>query len=421
MPHRSPAPAGSSSDPLALPLLRLRRIVDLPRPLGWPVFGHWFQLRSPSLHTTMAQWAQRYGPLYRLNSMGRCVLVVNDPAVVSTLLLGSVKVAKGAKDAEGLTSTGGVAPVADIIGFGVDAFFATGAPWCDQRRRVMVGLGAVSMQAYFHSLVRATQDLKWRWTQAEQADKAIDLEADLMRFSADAVAGLASMGEVEPDQQGRAQGAAWRLLRADEAAASRTTARLMALLFRHPDMLALAHSEVCRVVGDSGKHRADGDSDSDSEANITPAHLADLVFVTACIHETRRLYPVVTRLVFQAHHDTVIADVHVPKDTKVWALLRQGRVQEPSVLYPTAFDPFRWLPEDDFAADSDFMPCSPRPTALAVHPEDDRDIAAIQIVLVMLLSCFDIVAVDASGTARLRRQVKTSDNPSPFKNSDPFN
>jgi cytochrome P450 len=404
MPHRSPAPAGSSSDPHALTPLRLRRIVDLPRPLGWPVFGHWFQLRNPSLHTTMAGWAQRYGPLYRLNSMGHGVLVVDDREAVSALLLGSVKNAKCAKDAEGLTSTGGAAPVADIIGFGVDAFFATGTPWGDQRRRVMAGLSAGSMQAYFHSLVRATQDLKWRWRQAAQADSAVDLEADLMRFSADAVAGLALDDEFEPDQHGSAQGAVWLLLRADEVATSRTTVRLIELLFRHPDMLALAHSEVCRVVIDSGKHRAEGDGDCDSEASIPLAYFADLEFVTACIHETQRLHPVVTRLVFQANCDTVIADVQVPQNTSVWAMLRLGRVQEHVVLYPAAFDPFRWLPEDDSATDSDALP---DPIPLPMHPEDNADIVAILIVLVMLLSCFEIVGVDAAGSARLR--LRTTD------------
>jgi len=61
---------------------------------------------------------------------------------------------------------------------------------------VMAGFDPRHLRAYFPSLVRVTQRLHGRWCKAATARATIDLQADLMRFTVDAIAGLAFGADV---------------------------------------------------------------------------------------------------------------------------------------------------------------------------------------------------------------------------------
>jgi cytochrome P450 len=68
-------------------------------------------------------------------------------------------------------------------------FGADGEAWKRQRRMVMAGLYAAPLSRYPPALVGVARRLAYRWRRS--VGQPVDLQADLMRFTVDAVAGLA--------------------------------------------------------------------------------------------------------------------------------------------------------------------------------------------------------------------------------------
>jgi cytochrome P450 len=75
-------------------------------------------------------------------------------------------------------------------------FGANGDTWRRQRRMVMAAFDPGHVRRYFPSLQQVAQRLAARWQLAAQSDRAIDLQADLMRYTVDTIAGLAFGAEV---------------------------------------------------------------------------------------------------------------------------------------------------------------------------------------------------------------------------------
>ena len=62
---------------------------DLPGPRGWPIVGSLFQLGRDPAHT-YHMWSKIYGPVFKIRSANRWVVVVNG-AVAGDELLASAK------------------------------------------------------------------------------------------------------------------------------------------------------------------------------------------------------------------------------------------------------------------------------------------------------------------------------------------
>jgi cytochrome P450 len=75
-------------------------------------------------------------------------------------------------------------------------FGANGEVWQRQRRMVMAGFDPAHVKSYFPSLQAVAGRLLGRWQKAARAGQAIDLQADLMRYTVDTIAGLAFGAEV---------------------------------------------------------------------------------------------------------------------------------------------------------------------------------------------------------------------------------
>jgi cytochrome P450 len=97
---------------------------------------------------------------------------------------------------EGFRRTPRFASIAREIGLGGGVFGAEGEAWKRQRRMVMAGFDPRHLRAYFPSLVRCCARLEGRWRRAAGAGASIDLQADLMRFTVDAISGLAFGADV---------------------------------------------------------------------------------------------------------------------------------------------------------------------------------------------------------------------------------
>ncbi len=170
----------------ALPVV-LRRFEDLPGPRGIPWFGNALQIDTSRMHLQLEQWCRDYGPLFKLILRKRRVLVLGDHELVATILRDRP---------DGFSRTSRLEEIWVEMGLTPGVFGANGDVWKRQRRMVMAGFDPAHVRRYFPSLVKVAQRLTSRWRIAAEQGQAIDLQGDLMRFTVDAIAGLAFGAEV---------------------------------------------------------------------------------------------------------------------------------------------------------------------------------------------------------------------------------
>ena len=165
----------------------LRRFEDLPGPRGLPFLGNSHQLDSSRLHLQMEQWCREFGPYYRLRLGRRDMLVIGEHEVVAAVLRDRP---------DGFRRTARLEALWREMGFQPGVFGANGDTWRRQRRMVMAGFDPAHIKRYYPSLCAVAQRLTRRWQTAAREGRAIDLQADLMRYTVDAIAGLAFGTEV---------------------------------------------------------------------------------------------------------------------------------------------------------------------------------------------------------------------------------
>ncbi|MEO5732459.1 MAG: cytochrome P450 [Rubrivivax sp.] len=166
----------------------VQRIADLPGPRSWPWLGNIPQLRPDRLHQQLEQWAEVHGTFYCLRFGRRRVVVLSDHALVAALLRDRP---------EGFRRTELLERVWTELGLPGGVFGARGESWKRQRRMVMAGFDPGHVRRYLPQLQTVAARLVERWTAAAQQGRAIDLQADLMRYTVDTIAGLAFGAEVD--------------------------------------------------------------------------------------------------------------------------------------------------------------------------------------------------------------------------------
>jgi cytochrome P450 len=192
----TPAPAPAQHKPVdahAIDQPR-RRIAELPGPKGLPLLGNVLAFRSPQLHLQLETWHRQFGAFYQVQLGKHRILVVGDHRVIANVL----------KDRpEGFSRTARLREISVEMGLKPGLFGAEGSDWALQRRMVMASFDPTHVRQYFPALVKVAQRLKRRWAAAAIEHRTIDLQADLMRFTVDTIAGLAFGAEVntiESDQ-----------------------------------------------------------------------------------------------------------------------------------------------------------------------------------------------------------------------------
>ncbi len=160
----------------------LRQINELPGPRGWPLLGNTLQVRPDRIHLDVEAWACEFGPLFRMR-LGRTEqLVIADHELLSTVMRDRP---------DGFRRSPFSSAVGAEMGLPQGLFSAEGEDWRKQRRMVMASFAPSHVHAYFPSLVKVTLRLQGRWRKAARERRDIALQADLMRFTVDAIAGLA--------------------------------------------------------------------------------------------------------------------------------------------------------------------------------------------------------------------------------------
>ena len=165
----------------------MRSIASLPGPAGLPVLGNILQIKLPQLHRQLEQWAEQFGPFFKVRLGRYPTLIVSDHAVVAQLLRERPEGFKRSNRLEGIAAEMGLKP---------GLFGANGEDWKRQRRMVMASFDPKHIRDYFPSLQKTADRLGRRWQQAAREGRAIDVQPDLMRYTVDTIAGLAFGAEV---------------------------------------------------------------------------------------------------------------------------------------------------------------------------------------------------------------------------------
>jgi cytochrome P450 len=160
---------------------RATRLAHLPGPAGLPLVGNLFQFRRERFHLQLEAWRERYGDAFRVRLGTREFLVLSDPAVIAAAL----------RDRPGTFGRSDrIVAVAAQAGFN-GLFAVNGERWRLQRPMVMAAFDPAHIKSYFPSLTRVTHRFARRWQRAAAAGQAVELQADLMRYTVDVVSGLA--------------------------------------------------------------------------------------------------------------------------------------------------------------------------------------------------------------------------------------
>jgi cytochrome P450 len=165
----------------------IRAFRDVPGPRQLPFVGNAMQIQPSRMHHQLEEWSREYGPFYRLRLGRRDLLVLSDHALIGTALRDRPE-----RFRRPLYS----GRIVKELGFDEGLFFANGDVWQRQRRMVMAGFDPGTVRAYFPALLKVSERLRGRWQRAADARSTIDLQADLMRFTVDAIAGLAFGADV---------------------------------------------------------------------------------------------------------------------------------------------------------------------------------------------------------------------------------
>lgn len=152
-----------------------RAMAQMPGPKGIPIFGNARQIDRLRFHATLEQWAQAFGPFYRMNMAGRRFVVVSDAEAIAGLLHDRPGKMRRSSRMAALVEEGGFAGV----------FTAEGASWLKQRRLVMRSLTPQVVERFFPKLEEMTERLERRWRRMVENDRQPDVLRDLKAFTMD--------------------------------------------------------------------------------------------------------------------------------------------------------------------------------------------------------------------------------------------
>jgi cytochrome P450 len=159
----------------------MRAIEDLPGPEPLPWVGNFHQMDPARMHRAMETWSEQFGPLFRFRIGTRVVVGVADPVAIGVIFRDRPN---GFRKPELLES------VFEELGLG-GVFSANGEAWRTQRKVVMAAFDTRHLKSYFPALSRVIGRFYRRWSLHAAREEPFDLQADLMRFTVDVVAGLA--------------------------------------------------------------------------------------------------------------------------------------------------------------------------------------------------------------------------------------
>lgn len=168
---------------MAVEAPRIRSIDDLPGPPGLPLIGNTLQLLRPSMRNlNFEKWAKRYGPIFRLNSVGRLAVAVCDTDEVNAIMRNRP---------DGFTRWSEQLRISQEMVSTTSLVFAKGEDWKRHRRLVVTALNTNHLTRYFHVVARSTERLYRRLVEAARDGGTLDIHRVLTCYTVDITASLA--------------------------------------------------------------------------------------------------------------------------------------------------------------------------------------------------------------------------------------
>jgi cytochrome P450/nitrite reductase/ring-hydroxylating ferredoxin subunit len=169
-----------------------RRLEDLPGPRGLPLLGNAHQIELSRLHLVLERWAHAYGPQYVFRMGPRRVLALADRDSCAQVLRARP---------EKFTWHGAMARIfAEVGADGVGT--AEGDAWRPQRKLVMEALAQRHLRGFFPQLRLVGERLQRRWERFADQGAALDIVAELKRFTVDVTTLVAFGHDVNTIEQG---------------------------------------------------------------------------------------------------------------------------------------------------------------------------------------------------------------------------
>ncbi len=159
-----------------------REIAGLPGPRGLPLVGVMLEIDKPHFHAQVERWAREHGPVFAFRLLRLPIVCIADAEALGAMLRDRPA---------GFRRTPKLAVVSRELGLAPGVFGAEGDAWQRQRRMVMAGFDPRHLKAYFPKLAITAGRLRGRWQRAADGGQPFDLQRDLMRFTVDAISGLA--------------------------------------------------------------------------------------------------------------------------------------------------------------------------------------------------------------------------------------
>ena len=142
-----------------------RTIDELPGPPGLPLLGNAHQLaRASRLHTVCERWADRYGPILRVDIGWRRIVGISDADAVNMILR---------ERPEGFRRWSEQQVVFDEMGLS-GVFTAEGEQWKRQRRLVITALNTNHLHRYYEVIRTSTERLHRLLSEAAQEGRVLE-------------------------------------------------------------------------------------------------------------------------------------------------------------------------------------------------------------------------------------------------------
>ncbi len=161
----------------------LRMIADLPGPPRLPLLGNALPLiRFSRVHLTAERWAQRYGPIVRVDIGRRPIVGISDVAAINQVLCERPKGFRRWHDQEA---------VATEMGSPIGVVLAEGEDWRRQRRPVVTALNTGQLHHSYHVIRTATERLHRRLSSAATDGRVLEITQELVSYTVDITSALA--------------------------------------------------------------------------------------------------------------------------------------------------------------------------------------------------------------------------------------
>ncbi len=159
----------------------LRSWRDLPGPRGLPLLGSALETDSKAFHRTLEAWYAKFGGTYTFSIGPKRFVVFGDTSTVRELLHRRPLEFSRGRHVEAIMTEIGIEGV----------FNAEGDRWRKMRKLVTSSFTPTQVGRFVPTMLEICDGLYLRWQTAAASGEAIDIQADLERFSMDVTSMLA--------------------------------------------------------------------------------------------------------------------------------------------------------------------------------------------------------------------------------------